>query len=174
MGFEFHTQSEKGAILVLPRGGHSLQLQQRQKVEDLARKNGKSWYKFVNGPGPFERGVPNGTLGLVTKVVKTSDFGVASFEDASHSGGVSFTLKAASAVAGQASASFKWQVSSAISHRSGPERVPEMVSSFYSSIIYDLTCPQWRRTLPKPQQQTLLDLPARYASLDLLTWLLII
>ena len=77
----------------------------------------------------------NGTLGLVTRVVKTTDYGVASFENVlSHSAGVSFGLKAASAIAGQASASFNWRASTSIHHRSGPERVPEVVSSLFPSM----------------------------------------
>ena len=68
MGFEFQMQSEKGALLVLPRGGNSLGLQKHQKLEDYVRTNSKNWYRFVNGAGPFKHDVPNGTLGLISKL----------------------------------------------------------------------------------------------------------
>lgn len=140
MTFNFHTQSDKGAILVLPRGADSWEIQKRSELEEYVTKNGRSWYDFVNnGPEHYRREVPNGTLGLVTKVVKTSDFGVASFENASQAVGVSFSLKAASAIAGQASASFKWETSASIGHHSGPKRIPVTVGSFALAVyIYDL------------------------------------
>lgn len=117
---------------MLPNGGDSWAMQNLSVLEDYARKNGESWYRFVNDSEDFRRSVPNGNLGIVTRVVKTTDFGLASFENASHSAGVSFSLKAASIVAGTASASFKWHVSSSIDHRCGPERIPTLgvVSSF--------------------------------------------
>jgi len=134
LNFDFHTNSKCGAILVLPKGASSSRLYGVANLRHFTTQHGKSWYQFANESLGWD--VPNGNLCVVIGTQKASDFGVAAFECASCSAGAAFSLKAATAVAGQMSASFVWETQPSIHHRSGPQRPPVIVSPLYSGSKY--------------------------------------
>ncbi|KAJ7108618.1 hypothetical protein C8R44DRAFT_548062, partial [Mycena epipterygia] len=63
--FCFNCVGSKGAVLALPHGAHSENLNNLYTVRQYAAKHAESWYKYVNGPARG-RQLANGSLCLVT------------------------------------------------------------------------------------------------------------
>ncbi|KAJ7108622.1 hypothetical protein C8R44DRAFT_636422, partial [Mycena epipterygia] len=80
--FSFSCVGSKGAVLALPHGAHSENLENLDTVRQYAAKHAESWYKYVNGPARGRR-LANGSLCLVTGWEKAKSWGMASYQDVS-------------------------------------------------------------------------------------------
>ncbi|KAJ3768306.1 hypothetical protein FB446DRAFT_286144 [Lentinula raphanica] len=79
-GLTFWSTTSKGAILILPEGGKSVNHLQREKFEDYAAECAMSWYTHVGGA--LGRKIHNSSLYLITGFDKARAWGVASFSNA--------------------------------------------------------------------------------------------
>ncbi|KIK52170.1 hypothetical protein GYMLUDRAFT_50048 [Collybiopsis luxurians FD-317 M1] len=79
-GTSLRSSTTRGALLILPEGGKSVNYPHLSKFYQLAAECAHSWYDFVNGP--LARGVRNNSIYLVTGCDKARAWGVASFTDA--------------------------------------------------------------------------------------------
>ncbi|KAJ3973393.1 hypothetical protein EV361DRAFT_900389 [Lentinula raphanica] len=79
-GVTFWSTTSKGALLILPEGGKSVNHLQREKFEDYAAECATSWYTHVGGA--LGRKINNGSLYLITGFDKARAWGVASFSNA--------------------------------------------------------------------------------------------
>ncbi|KAF7336933.1 C2H2-type domain-containing protein [Mycena venus] len=77
--FVFNCEGPNGAVLALPFGAHQAKLENLEDVRHFVGKHAESWYKYVNKTKG--RGVPNGSLYLVTGWEKAMSWGMASFRD---------------------------------------------------------------------------------------------
>ncbi|KAJ6624090.1 hypothetical protein B0H10DRAFT_765139 [Mycena sp. CBHHK59/15] len=78
--FHFACSGPKGAVLALPYGSHLDKLENLESVRRYVANHAESWYKYVNGARG--RGLPNGSLYLVTGCEKSSSGGMASYQNA--------------------------------------------------------------------------------------------
>ncbi|KAJ7108635.1 hypothetical protein C8R44DRAFT_713915 [Mycena epipterygia] len=77
--FSFNCIGSKGAVLALPHGAYSENLDNVYNVRQYAAKHAESWYKYVNGPARG-RQLANGSLCLVTGWEKAKSWGMASYQ----------------------------------------------------------------------------------------------
>ncbi|KAJ7707393.1 hypothetical protein B0H17DRAFT_1000475, partial [Mycena rosella] len=75
----FNCEAPHGAVLVLPHGGHLEKLENLEHVRRYAAEHAESWYSYINGARG--RGLPNGSLYLVTGCEKSQSWGMASFNN---------------------------------------------------------------------------------------------
>jgi hypothetical protein len=78
-GFNFTSQSPRGAILVLPDGGSSIELTNLGEICSYTERNAVSWYQHINGT--LGRELPNGSLYIITGLDKCAAWGVAAFSN---------------------------------------------------------------------------------------------
>jgi hypothetical protein len=76
-GMSFTTTIQEAALLVLPEGGSSMDLQNVTGFYNYANSHALAWYKHVNGVLGYE--AENGSLYLVTGCDKTRCWGTATF-----------------------------------------------------------------------------------------------
>ena len=74
-GLSFQTSGSKAAILVMPEGAISEDLQNLPRVREYAAANARRWYEYINGPQG--RGVRNGEVRLVVGCDKATSWGMA-------------------------------------------------------------------------------------------------
>ncbi|KAJ7210650.1 hypothetical protein C8J57DRAFT_314530 [Mycena rebaudengoi] len=70
-----------GALLALQCGSRLRQLKNVVQLRQHAEKYAESWYKYVNGPRGRGRGLPNGSLYLITGCEKSQAGGMATFNN---------------------------------------------------------------------------------------------
>ncbi|KAJ7476179.1 hypothetical protein FB451DRAFT_1246084, partial [Mycena latifolia] len=75
--FIFNCEVPQGAVLALPHGAHLEKLENLENIRKYAAQNAESWYKYINGPRG--RGLPNGSLYLITGCEKSQSWGMTSF-----------------------------------------------------------------------------------------------
>ncbi|KAJ6520870.1 hypothetical protein DFH09DRAFT_1373202 [Mycena vulgaris] len=77
--FMFNCEAPHGAVLALPHGAHLENLENLKNIREYAAQNAESWYRYINGARG--RGLPNGSLYLVTGCEKSQSWGMASFHN---------------------------------------------------------------------------------------------
>lgn len=117
MGAQFTWTSSEGAILHLPRGAARLS-SPPELFRDVALRGAKNWYRFANIT--LRRGVPNGSLYLITGCDKARSWMVGSFSDSSSESQASFKLNAAGFGGGRVAYSYSWETSCPAVYRTGP------------------------------------------------------
>ena len=78
----FESSACEGAILTMPRGARSEDLENLATFREYAAANVADWYRFANGPRGRE--AKNGEVRLVVGFDKTSSWGIATFANQSH------------------------------------------------------------------------------------------
>jgi hypothetical protein len=73
----FESSASEGAILTLPRGAMSEDLENFSAFREYTAANVANWYRFVNGPRG--RAARNGDIRLVVGFDKTTSWGIATF-----------------------------------------------------------------------------------------------
>jgi len=116
VGSQFNWSASEGAILHLPHGASRLNC-----FSDLFKSHAithaYSWYKFANQN--HHRGVPNGSLYLITGTDKTSSWMVGAFSDALPGDQVSLQLSTAGIDGGSTSYNYSWATASTPVYRTG-------------------------------------------------------
>jgi len=74
-GLSFQTSGSKGAILVMPEGAISEDLENISRFRKYAAANARSWYEYINGPRGRE--AKNGDVRLVIGCDKATSWGLA-------------------------------------------------------------------------------------------------
>ncbi|KAJ7923528.1 hypothetical protein B0H13DRAFT_2655156 [Mycena leptocephala] len=116
---EVSTNSNQMAVLLLPDGASSWDLQSLESFMNYADKHSDDWYRFVNGV--LGRRIANGDLRLVTGVTKTPSWHVAVTERSSSKTKPSLKLKAVTVAHAGASGTWSWNESTS-GRNSGPRR----------------------------------------------------
>lgn len=117
--FESSTSDIKAGVLILPEGADRYDVLRLDDFRDYAKRNARTWYKHVNGPG-FRRGASEDSLYLVTGCKKTTSWAAASFRHHSENRGVAVEVNAAMLASGGVSAGYSWMISCPATTRSGP------------------------------------------------------
>jgi hypothetical protein len=73
----FESSASDGAILTMPRGARSEDLENYSAFREYAAANVANWYRYVNGPRGRE--AKNGDIRLVVGFDKTASWGIATF-----------------------------------------------------------------------------------------------
>ena len=73
----FESSASEGAILTMPRGARSEDLENWSTFREYAAANAVNWYRFVNGPRGRE--AKNGDVRLVVGFDKATSWGIATF-----------------------------------------------------------------------------------------------
>ena len=102
----------------MPHGASRLNCRPSDLLRSHAIIHAWSWYEFANKS--LHRGIPNGSLYLVTGTDKTSSWMVGAFSDAPEGDRVSLNLRAADTVEGSTSYTYSWVTASAPVYRTGP------------------------------------------------------
>ena len=114
----FESSASEGAILTMPRGARSEDLENLATFREYAAANVADWYRFINGPRGRE--AKNGDVRLVVGFDKTSSWGIATFANQSHQN--SCRLKFGPSERDSASTYYTWSENSGIADvRSGPD-----------------------------------------------------
>ena len=114
----FESSACEGAILTMPRGAKSEDLENLATFREYAAANVANWYRFVNGPRGRE--AKNGDVRLVVGFDKTSSWGIATFAKQSYQNQNSCRLKFGPSEKDSAS-TYTWLENSGIADvRAGP------------------------------------------------------
>ena len=81
----FESSASEGAILTMPRGARSEDLENYSAFREYAAANVANWYRFVNGP--CGREAKNGDIRLVVGFDKTTSWGIATFANQTQQNG---------------------------------------------------------------------------------------
>ncbi|KAF8157956.1 hypothetical protein B0H34DRAFT_436166 [Crassisporium funariophilum] len=76
-GLSFESSAQEGAILAMPEGANSEELENFGRFREYAAANVEHWYEFVNGPRGRE--AKNGDIRLVVGCDKSTAWGIAIF-----------------------------------------------------------------------------------------------
>ena len=77
--FKFTSKSSRGAVLVLPDGGSSVELVKLRDIRVYIERNAVSWYRHINGK--LGREISNGSLYVITGLDRCASWGVAAFSN---------------------------------------------------------------------------------------------
>lgn len=78
--YAFSCPIESGAICTLPEGSFTEELRNVESLRQYACKNGRSWYRYINGVEGRGRRAENGSLHLITGCEKTKYWGMAEYQ----------------------------------------------------------------------------------------------
>ncbi|KAF9479612.1 hypothetical protein BDN70DRAFT_834151 [Pholiota conissans] len=123
-GLSFTTSAAEGAILTLPDGALSLDLENVSQCRLYAAANLESWYRYANGPRGRE--IENGELRLVVGCDKTTSWGMATVANISQHKTHYLKYRSVSDTGGSAAPHapiplYKWEYSGLAEARVGPD-----------------------------------------------------
>ncbi|PPQ89034.1 hypothetical protein CVT25_004676 [Psilocybe cyanescens] len=119
----FKSKASEGAILTMPEGAISFDLENIPHFRTYAAANVESWYRFVNGPRGRE--AQNGDIRLVTGCDKTTSWGMAVLSNhisqAQESQTNCLRFKVASDPLNPSACAYTWECSGIVEARVGPD-----------------------------------------------------
>ena len=77
--FKFTSKSSRGAVLVLPDGGSSIELVNLRDIRAYTECNAVSWYRHINGK--LGREISNSSLYVITGLDRCASWGAAAFSN---------------------------------------------------------------------------------------------
>ncbi|KAH9480733.1 hypothetical protein JR316_0007333 [Psilocybe cubensis] len=116
----FESMASEGAILTMPEGAISFDLENIPRFRAYAAANVESWYRFVNGPRGRE--AKNGDIRLVTGCDKTTSWGMAVLSNISQERKNCLRFKAAGDPQRPSTCTYSWECSGMVEARIGPDR----------------------------------------------------
>ena len=120
LGLQFNSSASEGAILVLPEGTDQHNLRNHLVFQREALRNGKTWYDFAVKKLGRTMISPD-SLYLITGHHKTRSWSLAAFHSVNETFHFNAQFTAANIVNGNVTATYTWQMTSAVPCRVGPD-----------------------------------------------------
>ena len=117
-GLRFRTLAPEGAILTMPEGAISEDLENLPKFQEYASANVKKWYKYINGP--LGREAKNGDVRLVVGCDKATSWGMAALSNAIRHSQLKFKPLDAQSP-GSRRCGYTWEYSGIANAKVGPD-----------------------------------------------------
>jgi hypothetical protein len=117
-GLNFETSASEGAILTIPEGATSINLENDFAFGNYLEANVQKWYEFIYRVRG--RNIPNGQIRLVTGCDKTTTWGIATVSDISQQTTSKLKFKALDDAS--SSTTYSWECSGMAEGRVGPDR----------------------------------------------------
>ncbi|KAF8125771.1 hypothetical protein EV363DRAFT_621247 [Boletus edulis] len=118
LNYEFALSSKEGALLILPEGAERCYLRNQRPFLEEAIHHAVDWYNFSEHR--LGRIISHDSLYLITGFYKTRSWSIASYQQASGSGGGHAQFKAMQVGGGNISNSYSWETTHALDWRVGP------------------------------------------------------
>ncbi|KJA25511.1 hypothetical protein HYPSUDRAFT_134515, partial [Hypholoma sublateritium FD-334 SS-4] len=118
-GLDFEPTSPEGAILTLPDGAFTQELNNLSLFRRFIAYHAKSWYEFVNGPRGRE--AKNGDLRVVVGCDKTTSWGMATFTDIASPSDLQVQFNANHQPTGSTSKTNSWICTGIADLKTGPD-----------------------------------------------------
>ena len=118
-GLHFETSASEGAVLTMPEGATSLDLENDLAFSNYLEANVQKWYEFVYRVRG--KSVRNGQIRLVIGCDKTTAWGIATISGMSQHTTNKLKFKASDAV-GSSTATYTWECSGMVEVRVGPDK----------------------------------------------------
>ena len=116
----FETSSSEGAVLTMPEGAMSLDLENDALFSDYLEANVRKWYEFVSRVRG-RRSIRNGQIRLVIGCDKTTAWGIATVSGMSQETKTKLRFKALD-TANSSTTIYTWECSGMVEERVGPDR----------------------------------------------------
>ena len=118
-GLHFETSASEGAVLTMPEGAISLDLENDLAFSNYLEANVQKWYEFVYRVRG--KSIRNGELRLVIGCDKTTAWGIATVSGMSQHSTNKLKFKASDA-AGSPTSTYTWECSGMVEVRVGPDK----------------------------------------------------
>jgi len=118
-GLYFETSASEGAVLTMPEGAMSLDLENDAVFSDYLEANVRKWYEFVSRVRG-RRDIRNGQIRLVIGCDKTTAWGIATVSGMSQQTKTKLKFKPLDTT--HSSTSYTWECSGMVEERVGPDR----------------------------------------------------
>ena len=119
-GLYFETSASEGAVLTMPEGAMSLDLENDAVFSDYLEANVRKWYEFVSRVRG-RRDIRNGQIRLVIGCDKTTAWGIATVSGMSQQTKTKLRFKPLDTTNSSAT-SYAWECSGMVEERVGPDR----------------------------------------------------